>query len=293
MIVVWGSLDDDPVDHVCSLLEARGAPYAQLDDCDLEELRADVTVGSRARGWLAWPGATVQLEHLHGMYVRPTSTATPQRRRAAMVVQAAASTVDAVVVNRPAAGSSNHSKPYQLMLIAQHGLAVPETLATTDPTAARAFVQSHGRVVYKSLSGVRSIVSSLRHGVDDDRLDEVTSGPVQLQRWVEGTDVRAHIVGTKWFAHAIECDADDYRYPGPARPPVIRPFDLPTQLGEHLVTLTTSLGLLVSGIDLRLAPDGTWYCFEVNPSPGYTYYEERTGQPIGSAIVDLLLTSEV
>ncbi len=48
------------------------------------------------------------------------------------------------------------------------------------------------------------------------------------------------------------------------------------------------MGLLVAGIDLRLTPDDEWYCFEVNPSPGFTFYEDAGGQPIAAAIAGLL-----
>jgi glutathione synthase/RimK-type ligase-like ATP-grasp enzyme len=49
------------------------------------------------------------------------------------------------------------------------------------------------------------------------------------------------------------------------------------------------MGLVVSGVDLKQAEDGTWYCFEVNPSPGFTYYQEKTNQPIGETIARLLI----
>jgi D-alanine-D-alanine ligase-like ATP-grasp enzyme len=48
------------------------------------------------------------------------------------------------------------------------------------------------------------------------------------------------------------------------------------------------LGLLVAGIDMRCCADGRWVCFEVNPSPGFSFYEAATGQPIAAAIADLL-----
>lgn len=38
----------------------------------------------------------------------------------------------------------------------------------------------------------------------------------------------------------------------------------------------------------RRTPEGDWYCFEVNPSPAFTYYESRSGQPIGNAVARLL-----
>jgi D-alanine-D-alanine ligase-like ATP-grasp enzyme len=29
----------------------------------------------------------------------------------------------------------------------------------------------------------------------------------------------------------------------------------------------------VAGIDLRRTPSGEWYCFEVNPSPAYSWFD--------------------
>ena len=66
------------------------------------------------------------------------------------------------------------------------------------------------------------------------------------------------------------------------------PTTIPDEIGRQLVDLTASMGLLVSGADLRFTASGRWYAFELNPSPGFSYYEEATGQPIASAIADLL-----
>ncbi len=65
--------------------------------------------------------------------------------------------------------------------------------------------------------------------------------------------------------------------------------DIEGDLGEQLVRLAAGMGLLVAGIDLRVTPDDQWFCFEVNPSPGFTFYEDATGQPIAAAIADLLM----
>jgi hypothetical protein len=46
--------------------------------------------------------------------------------------------------------------------------------------------------------------------------------------------------------------------------------------------------LLAAGVDLRRTVDGRWYCFEVNPSPGFTYYQDATGQPLAEAMAELL-----
>ena len=152
-----------------------------------------------------------------------------------------------MVVNRPAAGRSNASKPYQLGLIAQAGFQVPDTLVTTDPAAARAFLREHGRLVYKSLSGIRSIVATL-DARDEARLDNVRTGPVQLQAYVAGLDVRVHIVGEQWFACSVRSTAADYRYAGAAGTTAeLSAFELPEHVGRQLVALVQGMNLLVAG----------------------------------------------
>ena len=75
-------------------------------------------------------------------------------------------------------------------------IAVPETLITNDPAATIAFRDRHRLVVYKSMSGERSIVSPLTD-LDLERLDRLRLCPVQFQAWVPGPDVRVHVVGAR------------------------------------------------------------------------------------------------
>jgi len=288
VIVVWGAREDPPVADVLDALQERGADVTHLDRARVDSLDFDVTLGPAPAGWIAVDGHRIPLDAISAIYLRPESprgTATP----ATTCLMALASSLDAVVVNRPAAGRSNSSKPYQLAAIAAAGLTVPPTLVTTDARAAGEFLDRHGRVVYKSISGIRSIVATL--GVEDaGRLSGVSTGPVQLQQWIEGIDVRVHVVGERWFATAIESAAADYRYAATTGHEVaVVATDIDDELGERLVRLAASMDLLVAGIDLRLTPDDAWVCFEVNPSPGFTFYEDATGQPIAAAIADLLM----
>jgi D-alanine-D-alanine ligase-like ATP-grasp enzyme len=52
------------------------------------------------------------------------------------------------------------------------------------------------------------------------------------------------------------------------------------------------MSLPLAGIDLRRTASGEWYCFEVNPSPGFSFYEDATGQPISEAVATLLMEGE-
>jgi hypothetical protein len=196
------------------------------------------------------------------------------------------------VVNRSTAMASNGSKPYQAQLIARHGLLTPETLVTNDADEARNFYESRSRVVYKSASGARSIVQTMGPA-DVDRLGTLRACPVQFQAWVPGTDVRVHVVGSEVFATAITTTATDYRYATaqvdePAR---LEPHQLDAEVADRCVALTADLGLEFAGIDLKITPDGDVYCFEVNPSPAYTYFSGQTRQPIPEALARHLLAA--
>jgi glutathione synthase/RimK-type ligase-like ATP-grasp enzyme len=195
------------------------------------------------------------------------------------------------VVNRLSAMGGNSSKPYQAAQIQSEGFDIPESVITTDPEVALAFWEQHGVVIYKSVSSVRSIVARLTL-THRSRLKDIRWCPTQFQQFITGTDVRVHVVGEQTFACEIISAVDDYRYAGRQGASVeIRPCDLPQDCQERCVNLAQRMGLFLAGIDLRRTPEGRWYCFEVNPSPGFTYYQEYTQHPIDSAIAQLLIGS--
>lgn len=190
------------------------------------------------------------------------------------------------VVNRPLASSTNASKPFQANLIQQAGFLIPETLVTNDPLAAQEFYDLHqGQVIYKSISYVRSIVKQMLPE-DLQRLDTLRTCPVQLQEMVPGIDHRVHVIGERVFAHQIQAKENDYRYDKEAE---IVAHQLDGETEERCLELAKILGMEIAGVDLRISSEGEVYCFEVNPSPAFSWYEVRTGQPITAALCDLLM----
>src|ERR1019366_7154596 len=128
---------------------------------------------------------------------------------------------------------------------------------------------------------------------DDDleRLDRVRTCPTQFQEWIPGTDVRVHVMGERLFATEVTTDAVDYRYAGrDGHERTMRAVELPRVIARRCRDTAAALGMVSAGIDLRRTPDGEYYCFEANPTPGFTFYQQYTGQRIGDALVDLLLT---
>jgi glutathione synthase/RimK-type ligase-like ATP-grasp enzyme len=127
---------------------------------------------------------------------------------------------------------------------------------------------------------VRSIVRTLCEK-DFERLDRILWCPTQFQRFVDGINVRVHTVGKTVFASAIVTDATDYRYAHHQGSSVMMyGIDLSEELAQRCVRLADVLGLPFAGIDLKIDPQNTAYCLEVNPSPAFSYYEEQTGQPM-------------
>jgi glutathione synthase/RimK-type ligase-like ATP-grasp enzyme len=287
VIVVWGDLDDPPVARVLEALAGRGRDTVHLDDRALAAVRYEVRFGPRLDGWLQVRGRRIGVDNIDGIYLRPGGQDGGDAATSATLL-AVAESVTATVVNRPSAGRSNLSKPFQLSLIEAAGLATPDTIVTSDAIAAKAFLAHHKRIVYKSISGLRSIVNTVDAN-EPDRLDRVGHGPVQLQQWIDGLDVRVHVIDDRCFATSVTSSASDYRYASEDESTVkLAPFDLPKPLEALLTSLVRSMGLLVAGIDLRRTDHGQWFCFEVNPSPGFTYYEDHTGQPIAAAVAELL-----
>jgi glutathione synthase/RimK-type ligase-like ATP-grasp enzyme len=192
------------------------------------------------------------------------------------------------VINRMAGGFSNHSKPYQLAVIHEAGLAIPRTLVTSDPASAAAFVAAGTRVIFKSLSGVRSIVRCVE-AEDVQRFALLRNGPAQFQEYVPGCNVRVHTVDTAVFATRVRSDAVDYRYAEKQGASIdMEPATLPPAVERACLRIARKLRLTLAGIDLKETPDGRWYCFEVNPVPMFAFYEQHTGQPISAAIADVL-----
>ena len=192
------------------------------------------------------------------------------------------------VMNRNSDMASNVSKPYQAQWITRAGFKTPPTLISNDPDEVRGFLKAHRQVVFKSISSVRSIVRPLSDIKVDD-LDRVRHLPTQFQAFVPGVNIRVHVVGEEVFATEIQTEAVDYRYASRDEVDLkMSPTALPADVEARCLQLSRNLRLPLCGIDLKRSPDHEYYCFEVNPSPGYSYYQANTGQDIASAIVRYL-----
>lgn len=309
MILLCGIPSEPPLALVREALDELGAPYVFFNQrqFSIMDIEFEIAAGGRVTGTLRFNGNHHRLEDFTGVYVRlmddralpevkSEAAGSPKRLSCRALHDALMRWCEIAptrVVNRTAPMGSNSSKPYQAQLIQKYGFEVPETLVTNEADLVREFRRRHNAVIYKSLSGVRSIVQTMTDG-DDERLDLIRWCPTQFQEFVEGVNIRVHTIGERVFATAVSTEATDYRYAfrqvGDAAE--LTEFELSDDLQEKCVNLTRGLGLAFAGIDLKFTPDDRVFCFEVNPSPAYSYYQAHTGQPIARALAEYLASSE-
>jgi glutathione synthase/RimK-type ligase-like ATP-grasp enzyme len=306
MILVCGIPSESPVQGVIAAAGCTGVHCEVVNQRQAAFHGLDLQMSDHGlRGSIALACGTVPLASIRGVYVRlmdyeslpecralGRQTGSSDRHRRAVAFHAGLhdwlDIAKCRVLNRPKHMASNMSKPFQSQFIRQCSFRIPRTIITNDPDAVRSFKRCCGRVIYKSTSSIRSIVRELTRASMRE-LDRVEHLPTQFQEYIPGTNLRIHVVGDRFFATEIRCEAVDYRYAGRENSDVqMRPVTLPGRFREACLALCKCLGLPLAGIDFKRTDQGEYYCLEVNPSPAYNFYQDHTGQPIAEAIVDYL-----
>jgi RimK-like ATP-grasp domain len=306
MIILAGIPSETPLAMVRKELESMNSEFLLFNQREFEHMSLDFCIENKqVIGTLQIRGTKYDLGDIQGMYMRmmddsllPEIEKEPpgsEKRLKCKILHESlfhfSEIATCKVVNRISAMASNSSKPFQAQIIRKHGFSIPETLITNDKNAVIDFKNSFPKVIYKSVSGVRSIVQVL--GDEDmERLKFISMCPVQFQEYVDGLNVRVHVIGDKVFATSIETDFTDYRYATKFGSDVkLKPFTLENNYAENCIKLSESLGLDFAGIDLKVTSNHEVFCFEVNPSPAYSYYQSNTEQPIARSVAEYLTSS--
>lgn len=198
-------------------------------------------------------------------------------------------------VNNPEKDEVAARKLYQLKVAAELGLAIPRTLVTNDPAAARAFVAEQGErgTIYKAFSATEQAWRETRLLQPDEHiyLEAVQYAPVIFQEYVRADiDLRITVIGDEFFPAEIHSGQTDYKvdFRMTINDATVRAHTLPDEVVQKLRLLMQRLGLIYGAIDMRLTPAGEYVFLEVNPSGQWLFIEGRTQQPITSAFVNYL-----
>ncbi|MFE5325448.1 hypothetical protein ACFRCG_03365 [Embleya sp. NPDC056575] len=194
--------------------------------------------------------------------------------------------------NDPLAVAAAALKPAQLASAHHRGLAVPDTLFTSAPAGARAFIRDHhDRTVVKALTQ-RDIplVPTTRVGSGDD-LDRVAGTVHYLQALIEDRvfDAQVTVVDDAVFGARITTDdrALDWR--------TVRdgschytPLTVPAAIARACVAHVRDLELVYAALDFVVNAAG-WSYLETNPNGEFGFVQALADQPIAQAIADLLI----
>src|SRR5262249_24431038 len=103
------------------------------------------------------------------------------------------------------------------------------------------------------------------------------------------TNTRVHVIGRKVFGTKIVSDITDYRYAQRQGGEVqMTAVDLTHHLADRCIRLAEHMNLPFAGSDLKMTHEVRIFDFEVTLSPGFTYYDQRTGHHVASSVASYL-----
>jgi glutathione synthase/RimK-type ligase-like ATP-grasp enzyme len=295
MIVLWGLLEDGTMKTVHDRLKEIHADVLFLNHAEIDKTEIQFESEPIPQYKINYQGKNYDLDDCTASYLRPYNFRDypqfSQAENSSSIIKCAdifhhiihswAEHSSAIIINRPSAEATNHSKLFQSIQISASGFIVPDSLVSNDHDEIMEFHSRHRSIIYKSMSSVRSIVKEFSL---NDLKGRKNMGPVFFQQRIIGTNVRVHVVGEKVFACRIESEGIDYRY---AQSELV-PCNIQDDITEKCIQLTKNLGLVIAGLDLIITPQRDWYCLEANPSPGFSYFDIAEGRPIARAVAELL-----
>ena len=303
-IVLVGAAHDEHIAALASALRARGEEALLLDSLAfpaspgiaLGENLTDIRIDGQS---LARPAAV----YLRALYLSPLTYLVDVERemteswRKTMIIFKEKGEFLLSLIRRwedlgvplynPLTASELTRKPHQLSRLVAAGVPIAATLWTNDPKAALEFAQSR-RVAYKPVSGGAATKELRAADLTPERLARLANAPVTFQELLPGQDLRVFVLDGRVVAALrieIEGDSLDYRQNEKA----IENFAPDAELERIALMATRALDLRFAGIDLKGAADGSWRVLEVNASPMYIGFDQRSGSDVLGAVADTLL----
>lgn len=191
------------------------------------------------------------------------------------------------------------SKPRQLQVAKQAGLAIPKTLITSNAHDARKFVERFSpRVVHKALTAPTDRFLATKHwsAADDAALGNLGLAPTIFQEEIEGPlDLRITVIGDKLFAAdfpptTLKSGGDDWIDNRLTLEIPYREHVVPSSVKDSIFATMKGLGLSFGTIDMKINNSHDYVFLEVNPQGQFLYVEILTGLPLAMAMAEFLLS---
>lgn len=179
---------------------------------------------------------------------------------------------------------SNNSKLYQLTMLELINIYIPKSIVTaknSNEITLSNLRNLNCKTIFKSLSSIRSKV------VEYKNTDTQIYEPVLFQELISGHNIRVHVIKQTVIAIKILSSQVDYRYDETTR--IFEEVQLPEAIIQECLNLAKQTNLLFCGIDL-IELNNKYYILEINPSPGYVFFEEHFEQKkISHALMEALI----
>ncbi|WP_228473840.1 hypothetical protein [Streptomyces calidiresistens] len=202
---------------------------------------------------------------------------------------------DCLHVNHPHFNAAAEYKPLQLSTAIASGFAVPPTLITNEPEAARNFIRTHHPVVYKPLrhTDYRENGELRTIWVRPVEAEEIDSSlhacPHLFQKRVPKiADARMAVVGGESFTTRITLDGDHPDWRMDYSLVSFSPTEAPTAVRRSAELYLRTLGLVFGAFDFAIDRDGTWHFLECNPNGQWAFVDPATTREITVALADVL-----
>jgi glutathione synthase/RimK-type ligase-like ATP-grasp enzyme len=297
-VALIGPPDRSEIGRLMIRLEERGAEGVILD--------------SRSEPAVAFGGGRVSacgvdLSGVLGVYVADLGVRSPRGVGADFRASALASSLRhlaawnallyhlgrrARVVNPPATHDLHALKPFETFVYGRAGLAVPWTVATTDPgEAVRLPADPPRGWVTKGLVGGYSHTEAVEPPRSVAEATALVAGSARmLQERIEGDNVRAfvldgRVIGAAEILPLEGAEIDSRR--GETR---IRRIELPEEAAASATAATKRWGMPFAAVDfLREARSKRFRILECNSAPFFVVFEARAGVDISGRLADYLL----
>jgi hypothetical protein len=300
-VLILGDQADDHAIHMGGALRRRGADAIHIDASHYpHSMTIDFDPGD-GRGEIGIPGERiVPFDRITAVYWRNYdgvgSVALPDPEQRSLAENDARGLFESMLIWLPArwvngwnAIQLHQTKPVQLAMVARLGVPIPKSRITNAPQPLLQFAGRYPRSIFKPVQGGAHTRRLSADQLTPENLENLKLAPVSIQEEIPGTNVRAFVAGERVLGCEIATSAVDFRDDDVQR---VIPHQLSAEQQDVCRAIARTLGLLWTGIDFRLTPDGRYVFLEANPSPMFIGFEDLSGLPLTDALAALLLETQ-
>jgi len=274
--LILGHYTDPVIQHFARFLRHTNKDASSLLLLDPNRFGSDIW----ADGQQWWLGQQ-RLKHtaVTAVWNRLVEPAPNQRsaRKLIPLIDHLLNTSYARIYNRPLSCCDNQAKLYHICHHISPPLQLPESYIFANTQLKPTFSDW----VNKAPSGQ---VEQVRLASDSSL---TLTSPRLIQEYIAGENIRVHVIDQWTHAISIYSDTVDYRYGSNTK---FSTRSLPVAITQACLAITASSGLRFAGIDLIYRPPH-YYLLEINPAPGYSYFEQQlSSYPISEQLYASLST---